>query len=130
MTTNRKFELQKDFKDVCELLDYDPSAELIERRNQLSTDADEYLSLADKEGKSKKKDKNPDLLQWYLDQVEKLRRHVEQIDLKMMPYLYARKSSHQLSDADGTGLFAAFATAVNENLNEPPVQDEAKHTTH
>ena len=127
MATNRKFNQHRDFKDVCEEQDYDPSVELILRRNELVEDAETYAELAEEEV-AKGDEMDASMLSDYLNEVEKIRLHVERIDFKMMPYLYARKASHTISDQDGNSLLDAFAKVAKNNIPKP--EDVSVTTRH
>ena len=112
--SNRKYNNQLSFKELCCTLDYDPAQELIERRNELSDEAETYLELANEE--ADQVDRDHDIIGAYLEEAGRLKNHVESLDLKLLPYLYARKSDVSLSDKDGNSLFSAFANAVKGNL--------------
>lgn len=110
----RKYNEPKSFKDICEILAYDPAEELIARRNELSEEAETYLELANEE--AEKVPQDLDMIGAYLEKATALRNHVESIDLKLLPFLYARKSDMTVSDKNGNSLFGAFADAVKGNL--------------
>lgn len=122
-----KYKLQKDFKDVCEILEYDPATELVLRRNELVEEADRYEALV-----AELDADNPDLqevINYNLDLADGLRNHAERIDTKMLPFLYARKASHSVDAGDGTSLLEAFAKAATMNLRRKPATDEDHPTT-
>ena len=114
----RKYNEPKSFKDICETLDYDPAEELIARRNELSEEAETYLELANEE--AEKVPQDTDMIGVYLEKATELRNHVESLDLKLLPFLYARKSDMTVSDKDGNSVFGAFANAVKGNLKAVP----------
>ena len=80
----------------------------------MADEAETYLELANEE--AEKVDRDHDMIGVYLEQVTAIKNHVESLDLKLLPFLYARKSDVSLSDKDGNSLFSAFANAVKGNL--------------
>jgi hypothetical protein len=114
---HRKYKLQKDFLSVCETLDYDPATELVIRRNDLVDEADRYEALADEEASLTNPDQEK--IDFWLEQVDYLRDHVERIDFKLLPFLYGRKSSHTVEAGDGTSLLEAFAKVASNSLRKP-----------
>ena len=127
MAKPRKHNLQKDFKDICLELDYDPSIELISRRNELSEEANDLIAKAKKESKKKVKNQDTLLIGQLVFQANQIKDHIERLDFKLMPYLYARKSSHTIGDQDGNSILDAFAQAVKKNVS---TNDSAKATQH
>ena len=114
----RKYNEPKSFKEICETLDYDPAEELIARRNELCEEAETYPELANEE--AEKVPQDCDMIGAYLEKATTLRNHVESLDLKLLPFLYARKSDMTVSDKNGNSLFGAFADAVKGNLKVVP----------
>lgn len=122
----QKYIIPKDFKEICEELDYDPSRELIVRRNELVEEADNYEALAEEE--ACKDEPDQELIDHYLSLEDDLRNHAERIDHKLMPYLYGRKTSHSLQGEEGTSLLDAFAQVALSNI--PKKTNGAGKTKH
>lgn len=125
--TPRKYNLQLEFKDICEELQYDPSVELINRRNELAEEATMYEELANLAAEQKEEDPEYSKVGFYSDLAGHLKLHVEQIDLKLMPYAFARKAQHIVTDTSGNSIFEAFAVAVQSNLKSEVSVPATKH---
>ena len=117
----------REFKDVCETMDYDPSVELITRRNDLAEIANSYELQAMKESDCPAEDIDHGLVGNLMDEAEIIRQHVERIDLKLMPYIYGRKSSHSLQGEDGSSLLEAFAKVATQNLSKSNGASKTQH---
>lgn len=129
MAGPRRYNTVKSFNDICGELDYDPGEELISRRNELSDMAASYDELAEEAAASDDPNELA-MVPEYIAKAEEMKKAVEVLDLKMMPYVYARKATHAVTDGDGNSLLEAFASAVKNNIPSPknePKQRPLKH---